>query len=319
MKKKTTPKRSRLKSYNDSFWEINQLRQVKGLSVFLFLFFVFFSWQVTGVQAQSFEIVFTKQINGNDHLFAMNSGGQLSQLTNHPRKDSSPAVASSGDLVFTSERNGWWKIWLYDKSADEYQQLTDASSAEYHPSWSPDEEQIVFVSTRDGNSEVYTMTHDGKQLRNLTNNSADDETPSWHQNTIYYASSIKGVYQLVRRSDNGNDFKIITEGDEDKLQPQLSPDGQTLLFYMEVNGNFDLYTVDTAGKNLHRLTTHPLMDIRPKWSPDGRWIVFERGNKGDNHHVYIMNAEGGSARQLTKSNYNYAPSFVPTGFSFFAN
>ncbi len=55
-----------------------------------------------------------------------------------------------------------------------------------------------------------------------------------------------------------------------------SPDGQTLAFVGERNGEFDIYTIPTAGGEETQLTTAPGLDDGPEYSPDGKYIYFTR-------------------------------------------
>jgi TolB protein len=264
---------------------------------------------------QENEILFTKQVNNNDNIFLINMEGQLKQVTNHNRKDSSPMISPDGRLmVFTSERVGWWKIWLLDTEKNEFKQLTNSNSAEYSPSWSPDGKHIVFVSTRDGNDDIYTMNRDGENLKNISNKENSNTMPSWGlDNLIYYSSKIDGVYQIVRCKPDGSNEEIITNDSDNKLMPQLSNDLTKILYYGDKDGNLEIYTLNIKNKATLRLTNNPLMDMRPRWSTDNESIVFERGNKGNNHHIYIMSVKDKKVKQLTFKNYNYSPSFVPKG------
>ncbi|WP_298761634.1 DUF5050 domain-containing protein [uncultured Psychroserpens sp.] len=268
---------------------------------------------VSNTNAQPYRILYTKQINNSDNIYLIDTNGNENQITNHSRKDSSPILSPDGNfMVFTSERVGWWKIWILDLKKNEYKQLTTASSAAYSPSWSPDGNHILFVSSQTGNSEIFAMDKNGKNQKNITNNEASDTMPFWGKdNMIYYSSEINGTYQIVRMSPNGDNKEVLTKDKGDKLMPQLSNDGKTILYYGNADGNLEIYTTNITNTSKTRLTNHPLMDMRPRWSSDDKKIVFERGNKGDNHHIFIMDANGKSVKQLTFSNYNYAPSFVP--------
>ena len=95
--------------------------------------------------------------------------------------------------------------------------------------------------------------------------------------------------------------------------PQLSNNFTQILYYGDASGNNDVYVMNVSDKHAEKLTNHPPMDMRPRWSLDGNQIVFEKWNKGDNHHIYIMDADGNNVKQLTFSNYNYTPSFSPAG------
>ncbi len=79
-------------------------------------------------QATDAPIVFTKQTNNVDDIYLISSVGGLRQVTDNRRKDSSPRISPDGKhMVFTSERVGWWKIWLMDLQQNSCQQLTEAA------------------------------------------------------------------------------------------------------------------------------------------------------------------------------------------------
>ena len=56
-------------------------------------------------------------------------------------------------------------------------QLTNNTSRDIPPSWSPDGKRVAFVSDRDGNDEIYVMNADGTNVTRLTNNDAYDSQP----------------------------------------------------------------------------------------------------------------------------------------------
>ncbi len=60
----------------------------------------------------------------------------------------------------------------------------------------------------------------------------------------------------------------------------------------------DLWIVPREGGIARRLTSHPGMEIFPRFSPDGRWIAFT-GEIDGNVQVYLIPAEGGEPRRIT--------------------
>ncbi len=60
----------------------------------------------------------------------------------------------------------------------------------------------------------------------------------------------------------------------------------------------DLWLVSTQGGTARRITTHPGLELFPKFSPDGRWIAFT-GQYDGNFNVYVIPSGGGEPRQLT--------------------
>jgi TolB protein len=77
-----------------------------------------------------------------------------------------------------------------------------------------------------------------------------------------------------------------------------------LAFATDRDGNWEIYSMNTDGSQMRRLTNDPRPDREPSWSPDGKHIAFIRlpansidiGNlSGD---IYIVNADGSNLRYL---------------------
>jgi Tol biopolymer transport system component len=82
-----------------------------------------------------------------------------------------------------------------------------------------------------------------------------------------------------------------------------SPDGKTLAYCAERNGNFDIYTVSADGGEETRLTTAPGLDDGPDYSPDGKFIYFNSERTGT-MQIWKMNADGSNQAQVTSDDYN---------------
>lgn len=100
--------------------------------------------------------------------------------------------------------------------------------------------------------------------------------------------------------------------------PSISPSPtpsfeERLAFSAWREGNWDIYTMDAAGKDLRRLTSHPAEDRAPAFSPDGRFLAFQSHRDG-NWEIYVVSAEGGEPRRLTiDPAYDGAPAWSPDG------
>jgi hypothetical protein len=82
-----------------------------------------------------------------------------------------------------------------------------------------------------------------------------------------------------------------------------SPDGATLAYCAERDGEFDVYTVPAAGGTETRLTSAKGLDDGPEFSPDGRHIYFCSARTG-RMHLWRMRADGGDQEQLTDGEFN---------------
>jgi tricorn protease len=90
-----------------------------------------------------------------------------------------------------------------------------------------------------------------------------------------------------------------------------------LLRYPDIHGDTiafvyagDIWTVPSAGGTARRLTSHPGLELFPKFSPDGRWVAFS-GQYNGTRQVFVIPAEGGEPRQLTF--YNEVAALPPRG------
>src|SRR5881628_2280006 len=72
----------------------------------------------------------------------------------------------------------------------------------------------------------------------------------------------------------GGAAQRLTSGAGIETNPIFSPDGSTVAFTGEYDGNTDVYTVPAEGGVPKRLTWHPAPDTVLAWSPDGRKILF---------------------------------------------
>ena len=60
----------------------------------------------------------------------------------------------------------------------------------------------------------------------------------------------------------------------------------------------DLWLAPATGGTAARLTSHPGVELFPRFSPDGEWIAFTGQYDGD-EQVYVVSVRGGMPRQLT--------------------
>jgi TolB protein len=82
-----------------------------------------------------------------------------------------------------------------------------------------------------------------------------------------------------------------------------SPDGKTLAYCAERNGNFDIYTIPVEGGEEKRLTTATGLDDGPDYSHDGKYIYFNSERTGT-MQIWRMKTDGSEQQQVTSDDYN---------------
>ena len=78
----------------------------------------------------------------------------------------------------------------------------------------------------------------------------------------------------------------------------VSPDGKTIAF--DLLG--DIYTLPVGGGQATLLRKGLAWEVQPRFSPDGKKILFT-SDAGGGDNIWVMNADGTDARQVTKESF----------------
>ena len=240
------------------------------------------------------KIVFHSGRAGNVHIFAMNADGtEQTQLTRTPTYDFEPVWSPNGRKIaymrFPETCCGNSVIVVMKADGTGITQLTDGSTPDWFPIWSPNGKQIAFRSDRDGTvDDLFVMNADGSNVRRLTTNAYVQNVAAW--------------------SPNGKQIAFVSYRDY-----VANPDA----------GDTDLFVMNADGTGITPLTDNNVDDFgdHAGWSPDGKLFVFSRSAPGTNSQttseIFVMNANGTNARQLTglagNVGYNNNPTWSPNG------
>lgn len=294
------------------------------------------AWSPDGSQ-----IAFTSRRDGNNEIYLMDPyGHQLKRLTNIPTDDFAPTWSPDDkQIAFLSDRDnttGIYSIYIMNTAASWVKRLTNDGGNDYTPAWSPDGSQIAFRSVQKGQSDIYSVAIDGTNLTDLTNNPAEDWSPSWSPDgtLIAFQTNRDGNWEIYSMQANGSDPVNLTNNPADDELPYWKASTETvnlgnIAFASFMDGDLALYTINTDGTNLTRLTKEAMLIQNPAWSPDGSKIAFEGCMGGGmstdcpagvSFDIYMINSDGSDLTNITKdASSDRFPSWSPDGKIAFAS
>jgi len=255
---------------------------------------------------------------------AMEAG--LIRLTDDPAPDGFPAWSSDGEqIAFISERDGFPELYVMNSDGTEPTRLSqDSFHRKLSPSWRPGTRQIALAVVVD-TVQVFLVDVDrsralpfevGLGLRPVSPVASNSWDPSWSPDGQRLALSMQddvGDYQVFVMNADGSGRAPLTEGPALDRAPAWSPDGKTIVFVSDRDGNRELYLVRLNEEGLTRLTRDPASEGIASWSPDGKRLVFSSDRDGD-WDLYLLSLANGAARRLTSDpGTDSFPAWSPDG------
>ncbi len=167
----------------------------------------------------------------------------------------SPAVSNNGLRLAFVQASSITNIWRYDLphpgfSRGERLNLTQSTSTNWGPSYSPDGSRFVFDSSRTGHYEIYVASSDGSNPVQLTSFQGNDAgSPRWSPDGKQIAFDYRPAKQaqVFVVDANGGPPRQMTFDEADSVLPRYSRDGQWIYFARLRKGGSDLWKLPSGG------------------------------------------------------------------------
>jgi len=213
---------------------------------------------------------FTAHINDEDRPFAMRSDGTgKHDLSDKPGFTYGFSASPDGARIAYHQN---YQILLADADGGNAVKLETGHPFNFVPLWSPDGQWVEFLSGVHPNSDPHLVRRDGAGLRKLADrgghggvqcldepdfHSGSSDLPCWSPDShwIYYTAKVGEAVELMRVSLDGA-IEQLTRSKPGVLHyhPQVSPDGQWVVFGSTLDGVRQLYVARADGSAVHAIT-----------------------------------------------------------------
>ena len=133
---------------------------------------------------------------------------------------------------------------------------------------------------------------------------------------IVLAASPRDKADLYTAHLDGSDMRMIVSGGMN-TDPDFAPDGGSVIFVSDRDGDEDLYLYDMNSGKTDRITDNAANDFAPSFSPDGKELVYV-SNQDDPYkwEIYAIDVKKGRIARLTDNVYwDGFPRFAANGQS----
>jgi Tol biopolymer transport system component len=196
-------------------------------------------------------------------------------------------------------------LWVLDPRTDEKRRLLAGEWG--HLAWSPDGTQLVVSNPL----QILVTPADTVELQQLTFEGSNGY-PEWSPDGLwisYNSNAGDSVRTWLIRPD-GSDRHAISPPGVPTVMASWFPDGRIL--HLRAGG---VFVMNRDGTGVTQLTTGGgFRECCPVASTDGQRIALARMRDGELPQVWVMDANGSDARQLTRHGGSN-PSWSPDGTS----
>ena len=120
--------------------------------------------------------------------------------------------------------------------------------------------------------------------------------PDVHDDTVVFVCG----EDIWKAPIGGGDAVRLTVHEGMERYPRFSPDGKSVAFTGQYDGNFDVYVMDSDGGGITRATFHPGFDEVVGWHPTNGKVIFTsaRHSQSRAQRLFMVNPDGSGLEEV---------------------
>ncbi len=202
---------------------------------------------------------------------------------------------------------------VYTVSADggDILPVTNDVATDWNPVWAADGKALYFLSDRDGSMNLWQVAID-ERSGDVGGEPEAIRIPSKYSKFLHFSPDGKS-FAYVQTTNYANLLRIdfdprtettakvpveITRGSKISTNPDISPDGRSIVFDAIGDTQEDIFVSDADGSSIRQITNDSPKDRGPRWSPDGK-LISSLSNASGKYECWIMRADGSERQRIS--------------------
>lgn len=239
------------------------------------------SWNPTGDT-----IAISAKSGGQDAVFITEvETGAYEKLTWGLHSISSVTWSPDGKkLAFIATEEEQSDVYVYDKESESLENMTNDLFTDEVPAWSPDSKSIYFISDRGsktvtninaadmkmwdfdyGNNDIYKINIDSKDIERITNDPENKKTSvavNSDDSKLLYISDQNGIGNIYAKNMVSGNSRPLTNSLQGITQLSLAKDDSKVLFGTQIDGGYDIFSLDYPFDIDLKMENLPLTDFK---------------------------------------------------------
>jgi TolB protein len=223
-----------------------------------------------------------------------------------------------GSKIAFTQKGAASAIFAMDFDGANAYRVSNNSSQNILPAWSPSGGQIAYTSFMRNNPDLYVASSGGGRPNKLSSQRGMNTGAAWSPDGKQIALTLSkdGNPEIyVISAADGNVVRRITNDRAIDTSPAWSPDGGHLAFVSDRNGGPQIFVVPAAGGAARQVSFNGSYNTTPTWMPKaGKHVIAYTTRDGNTYDIVTLDLDTKAMVRITQNDgSNEEPSFSPNG------
>jgi TolB protein len=221
-------------------------------------------------------------------------------------------------IAFTAKGKGQSAIMAMDFDGNNAYKVSNNSSTNILPAWSPSGGQIAYTSFMRSNPDLYIAPAGGGRPKQVSKARGMNTGASWSPDGSKLAVTLSKDGNPEIYIINASDGSVVSRLTKDKAidtSPSWSPSGGEIAFVSDRNGGPQIFVMSASGGAAKQVSFNGSYNTTPTWSPKaGKRIIAYTTRDGGNYDIVTLDLDSKQMTRITQSQgSNEEPAFSPNG------